>query len=71
MSMSKGIHSLALIAFLLGLAALAHSCLSCALAAGPIYDEGLYTAGLVPCTLVKHLHHYCKDVEYCFALCDL
>ena len=69
--MSKGIHALALIAFLLGLAVLAHACGSCALTAGSIYDEGLYTVNLVPCTLADHLHRYCKDVEYCFALYDL
>ena len=47
MCISKGIHALAFIAFLLGLAILAHACGSCALAAGSIYDEGLYTIGLV------------------------
>ena len=45
MCMSKGIHALALIAFLLGLAALAHACGCCALAAGLIYDGGLAYSG--------------------------
>ena len=71
MCMIKGIHALALIAFLLGLAALAHACGCCALAAGLIYDEGLYTVGLVPCTLANHLHCHCKDIECCLALCGL
>ena len=71
MCMSKGIHALALIAFFLGLAALAYACGYCALAAGLIHDEGLYTIGLGPCTLADHLHHYCKDIECCLALCGL
>ena len=44
--MSKGIHALALIAFLLGLATLARAYGCCALAAGLKYDDGLYTVGL-------------------------
>ena len=71
MCMSKGFHALALIAFLLGLAILAHTYGSCALAAGLICDEGLYTIVLGLCTLADHLHRYCKDGEYCFALCGL
>ena len=71
MCISKDIHALALIAFLLGLAALAHACGCCTLAAGLTYDEGLYTVGLVSCTLANHLHHHSKDVEYCLALCGL
>ena len=55
------------------LTALAHACGCCTLAAGLIYDEGLYTVGLVPCTLADHLHHHCKgkDIECCLALCGL
>ena len=71
MCMSKGIHALVLIAFLLGLAALAHACGCCALAAGLIYDEGSYAVGLVPCTLADHLHRHCKDIECCLASCGL
>ena len=69
--MSKGIHAPALIAFHLGFAILAPACGSCALAAGLIYVEGLYTVGLVPCTLADHWRHYCIDIECWFALCDL
>ena len=69
--MSKGIHELVFIAFLLGLAALARACGCCALAAELIHDEGLYTVGLVPCTLADHLHHHCKGVECCLVLCGL
>ena len=57
--------------FLWELATLAHACGCCALAAGLIYDEGLYTVGLVPCTLAGHLHCYYKDVECCLAVCGL
>ena len=71
MCMSRGIHALALIAFLLRLAASAHACGYCALAAGSIHGEGLYAVGLVPCTLADHLLHYSIDIECCFALCGL
>ena len=67
----KGVHALAFIAFLVGLAILAFVSGSCALEAGSIHDEGLYTVGLVPCTLADHLHCSCKDVECCFELYDL
>ena len=71
MCMSKDIHELALIAFLMGLATLAHACGCCALTAGLIHDEGLYTVGLVPCNLADHLHHHCKDIECYLAVCGL
>ena len=71
MCMIKGIHALALIAFLLGLAALAHACGCCALAAGLIYDGGLHTVDPVSCTLADHLHCHCKDIECYFAACGL
>ena len=54
--------------FLWELAALAHACGCCALAAGWTYDEGLYTVGLVSCTLAVHLHRHCKGIECCLAL---
>ena len=71
MCMLKGIHALALIAFLLGLTALAYACGCCALAAGLIYDEGLHVVDPASCTLADHLHCHCKGIEYCLALFGL